>query len=291
MYRAGRPIRSRTRHRRRLRGSPARHQAERQDAGGDAGAAGGHDRPFRRRRPAAANIACSVAGSASWSGRRSSRSGEGQVGGARHVAGSACPARGSGAVPAKRPRGAGIEDQRAAAALADDHHVADPAQPFRLEIGDEMSPARARRGAPVSTGRPSRSHFGRPPSSTAAASWPNSRIIHQPRADGGEAVLVVEHHPRWRWTTPSAPISLLEPRRGRDHVRQRRSPGRRPRRCRSSRAPGICAARNSRLPSWSSLGRYLVAVEDQEVGLAEFGGEPFGARPGRPCRSLPAEPR
>ena len=35
-------------------GKPALHQAERQDAGGHAGAAGGDDRAFRRRRPAAA---------------------------------------------------------------------------------------------------------------------------------------------------------------------------------------------------------------------------------------------
>jgi hypothetical protein len=33
-----------------------------------------------------------------------------------------------------------------------------------------------------STARPSRFHFGRPPSSTAAFGWPIARIIHKPRA-------------------------------------------------------------------------------------------------------------
>ena len=37
-------------------------------------------------------------------------------------------------------------------------------------------------GSPASSGRPSATHFGSPPSSTAARSWPNSPIIHQPRA-------------------------------------------------------------------------------------------------------------
>src|SRR5438093_273907 len=37
-------------------------------------------------------------------------------------------------------------------------------------------------GVPDSTGRPSARHRGRPPSSTATASWPKARNVHQTRA-------------------------------------------------------------------------------------------------------------
>jgi hypothetical protein len=62
-------------------------------------------------------------------------------------------------------------------------HVADTAQACGAIIGPERSGSRRGNGrSPVSVARPSRSHLGSPPSSTAAASWPNRPISHQPRA-------------------------------------------------------------------------------------------------------------
>ena len=89
------------------------------------------------------------------------------------------PGRGSGSVPAKRP-----------ALRASTTCSARLARFARTAARSRTSSGRGRaanvRGAgcasPASTGRPSRRHLRRPPSSTATASWPKARKVHHTRA-------------------------------------------------------------------------------------------------------------
>ena len=90
------------------------------------------------------------------------------------------PGRGSGSVPAKRPA------ERASTTWAVRVSRFRRTAP-RSVTSSGRKRAVNRRGAgrasPVSMGRPSSRHFGRPPSSTATRSCPNTRKVHQTRAE------------------------------------------------------------------------------------------------------------
>ena len=94
------------------------------------------------------------------------------------------PARGSGALPENRP--AERASSTSASPLARLSSMSPvPRSSFARSVGVNRPGSATYSAAPagpVSIARPSARHFGSPPSSTATASCPNSRISHHPRA-------------------------------------------------------------------------------------------------------------